>query len=100
MVIECKNCGTRFNVDETRIKETGSKVRCSQCKHVFTIFKPQPESTLEFIPEPAPKVTAPPEEKAPQPAEGFEAPEEGTGEKSAGAEGRSSGKFLFPDLFS
>jgi hypothetical protein len=53
-------------VDETRIKDAGSKVRCSQCKHVFTIFKPQPETGLGPVPEPAPVAPAPPEETAPE----------------------------------
>ena len=38
MVITCENCHTRFNLDPDLLKPTGSKVRCSQCRHVFTAF--------------------------------------------------------------
>ena len=43
MIFSCENCQTKFDVDPSRIKDGGSKVRCSQCKHVFTIYKPAPE---------------------------------------------------------
>ena len=29
------------------IKEKGSKVRCSKCKHTFTVYPPQPDDTVE-----------------------------------------------------
>ncbi len=35
MIITCNECNTRFNVDESLLKETGLKVRCSKCKNVF-----------------------------------------------------------------
>ena len=41
MIITCDKCSTKFNLDETRIKQTGSKVRCSVCRHVFTVFPPE-----------------------------------------------------------
>ncbi len=40
MVIECQKCGTKFNIDETRIKEAGARVRCSVCKNVFEVHPP------------------------------------------------------------
>jgi predicted Zn finger-like uncharacterized protein len=43
MIFSCENCQAKFDVDPDRIKDGGSKVRCSQCKHVFTIYKPAPE---------------------------------------------------------
>ena len=38
MIITCEECSTGFNLDERLLKETGSKVRCSVCKTVFTAF--------------------------------------------------------------
>ena len=40
MIISCKNCASKFNVNEALIRESGSKVRCSQCKRVFTVQRP------------------------------------------------------------
>ena len=47
MIIECERCHTKFNLDENLLKESGSKVRCSICKHVFTAFPPKEEPGLE-----------------------------------------------------
>ena len=47
MIIECERCHTKFNLDEKLLKETGSKVRCSICKHIFTAFPPKPEIEIE-----------------------------------------------------
>ncbi|WDP87813.1 MAG: zinc-ribbon domain-containing protein [Desulfobacter sp.] len=40
MIITCEECSTRFTLDDALISPQGSKVRCSQCKHVFTAFLP------------------------------------------------------------
>ena len=40
MIITCEECSTRFTLDDALIKPEGSKVRCGQCKHVFTAFLP------------------------------------------------------------
>ena len=40
MNIQCEKCRTVFNIDETLIKEGGSKVRCSICRHVFMAYPP------------------------------------------------------------
>jgi predicted Zn finger-like uncharacterized protein len=42
MVITCEKCSIRFNLDESLIKKEGSKVRCSQCKHVFMAYPTVP----------------------------------------------------------
>jgi predicted Zn finger-like uncharacterized protein len=47
MIIECERCHTKFNLDENLLKESGSKVRCSICKHVFTAFPPKEEPEVE-----------------------------------------------------
>lgn len=38
MVIECKNCLRRFNLNENRLKPNGSKVRCTKCGNIFLAF--------------------------------------------------------------
>jgi len=38
MILTCNECGAGFNFDEHLLKETGSKVRCSKCKKVFTAY--------------------------------------------------------------
>jgi predicted Zn finger-like uncharacterized protein len=50
MIIECEECRTKFNLDESLLKKTGSKVRCSMCKHVFTAFPVEAELQIEEIP--------------------------------------------------
>lgn len=50
MIIECDRCNTKFNLDENLLKETGSKVRCSVCKYVFTAFPPGAEPEIEEAP--------------------------------------------------
>lgn len=39
MVITCENCESKFRLDESLIKESGSKVRCSNCQHIFTAYR-------------------------------------------------------------
>ncbi|MEW6266153.1 MAG: DUF3426 domain-containing protein [Thermodesulfobacteriota bacterium] len=58
MIVQCEKCKTKFNVDESRIKDDGSKVRCSNCRHVFLIHKPVPEPA-----PPQPARPAPPEQE-------------------------------------
>ena len=40
MIITCKECSTRFRLDESLLRPDGSKVRCSRCSHIFTAFPP------------------------------------------------------------
>ena len=40
MDIQCEKCHSVFNIDETLIKEGGSKVRCSICRHIFMAYPP------------------------------------------------------------
>jgi predicted Zn finger-like uncharacterized protein len=40
MIIECKKCGSLFRLDEGLLREEGSKVRCSVCRHVFIAHPP------------------------------------------------------------
>ncbi len=38
MILNCKECKTSFNFPENLIKESGTKVRCSKCHHVFVAY--------------------------------------------------------------
>lgn len=49
MIITCGQCQARFKIAPEQIKETGSKVRCSNCQYVFTVYRPRPVEA----PEPA-----------------------------------------------
>jgi len=40
MIIECKQCGSKFRLDEGLLREEGSKVRCSVCKNLFRAYPP------------------------------------------------------------
>jgi predicted Zn finger-like uncharacterized protein len=42
MNVRCDKCGTRYNLDDTKVKPGETKVRCSQCQHVFTVPYPHP----------------------------------------------------------
>ena len=43
MIIQCVKCQTKFRLDDSRITDKGVKVRCTKCKHVFTVQKEVPE---------------------------------------------------------
>lgn len=38
MIVECKKCSRKFNLNEHLLKPTGSRVRCSKCKAVFQAY--------------------------------------------------------------
>lgn len=72
MIITCEECNTSFNLDEKMIKPSGSKVRCSQCRHVFVAYPPSAAESdaAEVQPEPAAQSTdIAPAEVAPQTSE-------------------------------
>ncbi len=47
MIVTCEKCNDRFTLDETALESGGSKVQCSSCKHVFTVFPPQEAKSTE-----------------------------------------------------
>jgi predicted Zn finger-like uncharacterized protein len=49
MVIQCEKCQTRFKLNENKIPEQGAKVRCAKCRHIFRVFRPEPEQVSEQI---------------------------------------------------
>lgn len=50
MIIKCEKCRTRFRLNDSRVTDKGVKVRCTKCKHVFTVRKEESE-TGTFEPE-------------------------------------------------
>jgi len=48
MIITCASCLTKFNLDDSRIRPKGVKVRCSRCRHVFYVVPP-PETKEEVM---------------------------------------------------
>jgi predicted Zn finger-like uncharacterized protein len=38
MIVMCEGCETSFNVEDRLIRPSGSRVRCSKCRHVFTAY--------------------------------------------------------------
>ncbi len=40
MIVQCKNCKTKFRIADNLIPESGRKVKCSKCGNIFTIYKP------------------------------------------------------------
>lgn len=48
MIIICDKCDTRFQLDVSLIKKTLFKVRCSKCKHVFSVDTSPKEEVYEL----------------------------------------------------
>lgn len=63
MIIQCKQCRTKFRFDDSNMQGSGIWLRCSRCGHVYFQENPMankpaptPLSETEFIPEPQPEV--------------------------------------------
>jgi len=41
MIVKCEKCQIAFNINDKLIKPGGSKLRCSKCKHIFTVSPPE-----------------------------------------------------------
>lgn len=59
MVIECSSCHARFKLADDKIKGSGTKVRCTKCREVFTVFPPPPIAPPAAPIDPVVPVTAP-----------------------------------------
>ncbi|UCE86971.1 MAG: zinc-ribbon domain-containing protein [Deltaproteobacteria bacterium] len=51
MVVTCEKCDTRYRLDESRLAASGSKVRCSRCKHSFVVKGPPAASGVDAVEE-------------------------------------------------
>jgi predicted Zn finger-like uncharacterized protein len=52
MIITCESCKTRFRLDSQLIRGLSSKVRCSQCQHVFFVSREEDLAIDQVILEP------------------------------------------------
>lgn len=50
MEVICDNCRTEYDLDESRIPETGLPVKCTTCGRLFRVYKPQKTE----VPQPLP----------------------------------------------
>jgi len=48
MIIQCDNCNTKFRLDDSKITESGVRVRCSRCSHTFIVRKEPPADDDNF----------------------------------------------------
>lgn len=66
MIIQCEKCKSRFRLNEKVLGDSGAKVRCSLCGHIFKAYPPTgtspPPAEAPLSPEPAQGVP-PPEEQ-------------------------------------
>ena len=46
MIVTCNECESSFNVDDSLIKDDGSKVRCSKCSSVFVVYPDTSDSEI------------------------------------------------------
>ncbi|MBF0482124.1 MAG: zinc-ribbon domain-containing protein [Desulfovibrionaceae bacterium] len=53
MKVTCPNCQTKYNLPGEKIPGTGASARCSRCRHVFHVDKPEPapETPAETLAE-------------------------------------------------
>jgi len=51
MIITCMKCNASFNLDESLLKPTGSKVRCAKCDDIFVAYPPTPATDPDELTE-------------------------------------------------
>ncbi|MDR1165016.1 MAG: zinc-ribbon domain-containing protein [Deltaproteobacteria bacterium] len=104
MIITCANCQTKFKVDDALIKKTGTRVRCSNCQNVFTVFLPQSRETVAppaRTPIPRPPLGPPAPARSFEPVdvgrrEGAQANPPSLGALTAKSLRQAEGDFLIP----
>ena len=52
MIIQCEQCQTKFNLDDSKVAGKSIKVRCARCRHVFSVAGTQgmAEDAASFAP--------------------------------------------------
>jgi len=60
MIVLCDKCQKKYRMDEKKIPAKGTKVRCSNCQHIFKVPPPKGNSQTTQKKEPSPKTNAPP----------------------------------------
>lgn len=68
MIVNCPECSTKFNLDESKVPADGAWVRCSKCETVFEIKPEGAETEVDLGQAPPEQPTAPgPKPDAPRP---------------------------------
>ncbi len=49
MIVKCEKCEISFQLDESRLKAKGTKVRCSRCRHEFRVYPPEKEESTQTV---------------------------------------------------
>lgn len=47
MFITCEDCKSRFQLDDSRVKSEGVKVKCSKCGKIFTAYSPSTDEAAD-----------------------------------------------------
>jgi predicted Zn finger-like uncharacterized protein len=50
MILTCPSCGTKFRIPDDALGDTGRKLRCAACKHVWFETPAPPETAETFAP--------------------------------------------------
>jgi predicted Zn finger-like uncharacterized protein len=59
MIVGCPECGTKFKLDPERIKGETATVRCSRCRHIFPVHRPEAAPQEDVSPRPPREVMGP-----------------------------------------
>ena len=51
MDVTCERCGTEYEFDETLVSDRGTTVKCTNCGHLFKVFRPGTEPSASAGPE-------------------------------------------------
>jgi predicted Zn finger-like uncharacterized protein len=46
MLVQCPNCDTKYELDESLLGRDGARVRCTRCSHVFSVNPEPPEERV------------------------------------------------------
>ncbi len=49
MILQCQACGTKYRLEDSLLKPSGTKVRCSRCGFTWRVY---PQEVLPFEPLP------------------------------------------------
>lgn len=59
MIVRCPECSTSFKLDPERIKDETATVRCSRCRHIFPVRRPEAPPQEDVSPRPPREVIGP-----------------------------------------
>ncbi|HYA40845.1 MAG TPA: zinc-ribbon domain-containing protein [Syntrophobacteraceae bacterium] len=48
LVITCESCGAKFRLDADKLSRPSNKVRCSKCKNIFTVERPDENGLIHI----------------------------------------------------